>query len=443
MSTWKKQTIRLLPILSILLALVLYWTIPDAPEQPVANGHYYEYFLYLLLGLYGIFWIISFFWKKLDEKITYKAPLWAGTILFINIVDLITQKFALLPVLFFPSLDRVFGVYVTDASLLGRCILSSFKLLILGFLYGAVIGFICGLLIGFSKKFLYWVMPFTKFIGPIPPTSWSPLVLSLFSTSYKAAIFMVALAVWFPVTLMTASGIQNVSQSYFEVASTLGGGKWNKVFKVGVPAALDNGGVDAIGIHDPVATTAERSYNFRKILDVGTDAKFKNEYCCQAFVSGDLYKYNPEGAAAYTRAIQKAAAFIEAEPYEAAKLQIQKGYMPGPESENAQNNGDILAGFNFTPSVSLGRKTFESSFKDLQKTGDIPKTLDEKEFQAKVYPTLKGVPDSYTYDPGTKTFKEVKSSSGTKADSAIGVEAQARTPARTTAEHKEQNDCCA
>lgn len=210
-----------------------------------------------------------------------------------------------------------------------------------------------------------------------------------------------------------------------------------------LPAALDNGGVDAIGIHDPVATTAERSYNFRKILDVGTDAKFKNEYCCQAFVSGDLYKYNPEGAAAYTRAIQKAAAFIEAEPYEAAKLQIQKGYMPGPESENAQNNGDILAGFNFTPSVSLGRKTFESSFKDLQKTGDIPKTLDEKEFQAKVYPTLKGVPDSYTYDSETKTFKEVKSSSGTKADSAIGVEAQARTPARTTAEHKEQNDCCA
>lgn len=210
-----------------------------------------------------------------------------------------------------------------------------------------------------------------------------------------------------------------------------------------LPAALDNGGVDAIGIHDPVATTAERSYNFRKILDVGTDAKFKNEYCCQAFVSGDLYKYNPEGAAAYTRAIQKAAAFIEAEPYEAARLQIQKGYMPGPESGNAQNNGDILAGFNFTPSVSLGRKTFESSFKDLQKTGDIPKTLDEKEFQAKVYPTLKGVPDSYTYDSGTKTFKEVKSSSGTKADSAIGVEAQARTPAKTTTEHKEQNDCCA
>lgn len=210
-----------------------------------------------------------------------------------------------------------------------------------------------------------------------------------------------------------------------------------------LPAALDNGGVDAIGIHDPVATTAERSYNFRKILDVGTDAKFKNEYCCQAFVSGDLYKYNPEGAAAYTRAIQKAAAFIEAEPYEAAKLQIQKGYMPGPESENAQNNGDILAGFNFTPSVSLGRKTFESSFKDLQKTGDIPKTLDEKEFQAKVYPALKGVPDSYTYDSSTKTFKEVSSSTGSKADSALGVEAQARTPAKTTAEHKEQNDCCA
>ncbi len=209
-----------------------------------------------------------------------------------------------------------------------------------------------------------------------------------------------------------------------------------------LPAALDNGGVDAIGIHDPVATTAERSYHFRKILDVGEDAKFKNEYCCQAYVSGALYRTNPEGAAAYTRAMQKAAAYIEAEPYEAAKIQIAKGYMPGPASENAKNNGDILASFNFTPSVSLGRKTFSSSFKDLQKTGDLPKTLNEKEFTEKVYPTLKGVPESYTYDPATKTFKEEKSAK-TNSHAGTAVEAEAKAPAKTTTKKVEKtHDCC-
>lgn len=77
-----------------------------------------------------------------------------------------------------------------------------------------------------------------KFIGPIPPTSWSPLVLSLLATSYDAAVFMVALAVWFPVTLMTSSGIQNVNNSYFEVAETLGVAKAKTIFKVAVPAAM-------------------------------------------------------------------------------------------------------------------------------------------------------------------------------------------------------------
>ncbi|WP_455716417.1 ABC transporter substrate-binding protein [Anaerosporobacter sp.] len=169
-----------------------------------------------------------------------------------------------------------------------------------------------------------------------------------------------------------------------------------------LPAALDNGGVDAIGIHDPVATTAEESYKFTKILDTGVDEKFADEYCCQAYVSGELLKDNPEGAAAYARAMQKAAAFIEAEPEEAARLQVENGYMPG----DAEHNGEILASLNYTPSVSLGRETFSKSFDELQSYGDIDKSLDKDEFVNKVYKSLDGVPNSVTYDPETKKFTE-------------------------------------
>ena len=132
----------------------------------------------------------------------------------------------------------MFGVFVTDYELLIQCILASGQLLLRGFLAGGILGFLTGILIGFNKKASYWISPFMKFVGPIPPTSWSPLVLSLFTTTYSASVFMVALAVWFPITLMTSSGIQNVNNSYFEVASTLGSGKLNRIFKVAVPAAM-------------------------------------------------------------------------------------------------------------------------------------------------------------------------------------------------------------
>ncbi len=233
-----KNVKKIIPFLSILFAVILHKIIPDSPSSPVAEKPYYMYFLAAIAILYCIFYILSFLHKKINTVITEKAPLYGGVILLVNIINLITVKFVLLPVLFFPSLDRIFGVFIQDKELLIKCILYSFKLLLIGFSIGAALGFGTGLLLGFSKKAGYWISPLTKVIGPIPPTAWSPLVLSLFTTSYQAAVFMIALAVWFPITLMTSSGIQNVKNSYFEVASTLGASFFYKIFKVGVPAAM-------------------------------------------------------------------------------------------------------------------------------------------------------------------------------------------------------------
>lgn len=175
-----------------------------------------------------------------------------------------------------------------------------------------------------------------------------------------------------------------------------------------LPAALDNGAVDAIGIHDPVATTAEKSYGFTKILDTGEDEKFVDEYCCQAYVSQELIQKNPEGAAAYARAIQKAAAFVQALPEETARLQVQEGYMPSESEDDVTRYGEILASFNFEPSVKLGRETFSKSFDELQKFGDIDASLNKDDFVEKVYPDLEGVPEGYTYDPEKEEFTEAQ-----------------------------------
>ena len=116
--------------------------------------------------------------------------------------------------------------------------------------------------------------------------------------------------------------------------------------------ALNNGAVDVIGAHDPVATRGELAYGFRKILDTGTDEKFVHEYCCQQFVTHKLLKENPEGAAAVTRALQKASAFVEAEPVEAARIQIESDLVSG----DLDFNSKLLDELNFIPSRSLAKK---------------------------------------------------------------------------------------
>jgi len=232
------QIKKSLPILSIILALAFQLGLKDSTLQKKAVKPYFTYFLIAGLIIYLFFYLASFFNRKIDKRVVYKGGFYAGTILALNILNIITLKYAVLPTLFFPSLDRVFGTLVEDRVFLIKCILYSLKLLLTGFVYGGTIGFITGVLLGFSKTAAYWLNPITKVLGPIPTTAWIPLALTSFPTSYSASVFLIAFAVWFPTTLMTSSGIQTSSNAYFEVSRTLGASTFYQVFKVGIPSAM-------------------------------------------------------------------------------------------------------------------------------------------------------------------------------------------------------------
>lgn len=167
--------------------------------------------------------------------------------------------------------------------------------------------------------------------------------------------------------------------------------------------ALDKGAVDVIGVHEPVATMIEANYDVVTLLDTGVDEKFKDEYCCMALVTHELLESNPEGAVAFARAVQKGAAFAQANPEEAAKIQIDGGYVSG----EVETNAGIISTLDFNPGIEQARVTFSNAFSDLQKTGDLTAELDEKEFTEKAFPVLEGVPESMTYDVETKEFTEV------------------------------------
>lgn len=234
----RNEIIKLLPVLAIGITLVLHLSMTDSDLQPKAEGDYLTKVLFLVAGIYVLVYVAAFFSKWLDQKLRYKAPFITGIAVFICVLNIVTLKLALLPVVFFPSLDLILGTIVDDRVKLVECIIYSLKLLLTGFFFGAVAGFFTGLLIGFNKGAGYWLNPILKVLGPIPTTAWIPLALTSFPTTYQADVFLIAFAVWFPITLMTSSGIQSTPNTYFEVSHTLGASRLYQVVHVGIPNAM-------------------------------------------------------------------------------------------------------------------------------------------------------------------------------------------------------------
>jgi NitT/TauT family transport system permease protein len=158
--------------------------------------------------------------------------------LFLTIWEIATAKFAWLPLPFFPPPQAIIEVYTDDWPKLLASTLASVKLQLGGYVLGAAVGFLAGVSIGWSRAVGYWAHPVLRFIGPLPATAWLPIAMFTFPSSWSASTFLIALATAFPVTVLTWSGVANVSNAYYDVARTLGAKPSFLVSKVAIPAAL-------------------------------------------------------------------------------------------------------------------------------------------------------------------------------------------------------------
>lgn len=225
-----------LPLLSALITVLFELLVPDSSLHKSADHEYLVWFIVILTTIYEIVLLVGS--RNVRGVLLYKSAFYTAFFLVLNVFNLLTVKFAVLPVLYFPSLDRIFGVLISDSAFLGQCLLYTLRIQLSGWLLGVAAGICTGIAIGFSKRFRYWCQPLVRVLGPIPPTAWIPIVLVVFPSVIVASSFLIALAVWFPTTVLTSNGIANIKNSYFEVASTLGAGKTYSVFKVGIPAAM-------------------------------------------------------------------------------------------------------------------------------------------------------------------------------------------------------------
>jgi len=220
-------------------SLALHRFVMSKGELPI-DTQTYSVFLGILLGLSVLLAAAAPLWLRLRQWLVEMGPILAAGIAFLTLWEAITAGVRLLPLPYFPSPAGVLQSLVNDRELLFDSTWHSLFLLLSGYALGVATGLVTGICIGWSVRVRYWGMPALKVLGPIPATAWIPLAMVVSPNSTMAAAGLIGLAVWFPVSMLTASGVANTRASYLDVARTLGAGRPYLVFRVAIPAAMPN-----------------------------------------------------------------------------------------------------------------------------------------------------------------------------------------------------------
>ncbi|GAC66733.1 ABC transporter permease [Gordonia soli] len=189
-----------------------------------------------------------------------RAPWLVASAVWLLIWEWTTAKTGALVPPYFAAPQQILAEAWKDRGLLLSSLGNSTLLLVLGFAAGVFAGLITGVLTGWSAQANYWVHPILQYIGPVPALAWVPIIFVTFPTAYAGAVFLIALGVWFPVTLLTRAGVNGTPRSYYDVAQTLGGNTRFLVFRISLPAAVPSiftGLFMALGIAFVTLTVAE------------------------------------------------------------------------------------------------------------------------------------------------------------------------------------------
>ncbi len=222
-------------------AVLEYMLIPDHSMN--RNPYTYLGFLLLMMIFYnggGAAAGIRYFQgdKRLYEKFRYRAPLWSALFLLFAGYDYLTLKTGVLTQPFVPCMNFILNAAWTDRAMILDCTVHTLGLLFLGYFLGISLGLVTGITCGYSEKARYWVDPVIKFLGPIPTSTWIPIMMVIASSLFGGAVFIIALGSWFAVTVASMTGIANVDRDYFEAARTLGASERQLIFQVALPHAM-------------------------------------------------------------------------------------------------------------------------------------------------------------------------------------------------------------
>src|SRR5262245_57802083 len=155
--------------------------------------------------------------------------------------------------------------------------------------------------------------------------------------------------------------------------------------------ALDKGEVDAIADSEPIGSMLVGSGKVRNIADQAADAPYKDEYCCAVLVNGKFLARNPKASAAATRALLKAAKWVEANPVAAATLSVEKKYL----ASTVNMNTVAISHLRYVPSVSGAETAVRMAATEMKTAGMLSPTTDVPALAQRAFVQLEGVSDGW------------------------------------------------
>ncbi|MGN0095212.1 MAG: ABC transporter permease [Corynebacterium sp.] len=111
---------------------------------------------------------------------------------------------------------------------------------LMGFVLGSVLAIVFGILAGISWHAKRMIDPTINAIRPISVTGWVPIALIIFGIGDQPAVFLTALATFFPVYVNTLSGVQRVDRGLIRAGRMLGAPQYKVVMSIVLPAASPN-----------------------------------------------------------------------------------------------------------------------------------------------------------------------------------------------------------
>ena len=165
-----------------------------------------------------------------------------------------------------------------------------------------------------------------------------------------------------------------------------------RVFPAGeLGLALDKGEVDAVADSEPIGSLLLADGKVRNVADQAKDAPYKDEYCCAVIVNGKFLAKNPKAAAAATRALLKAAKWVETNPAAAARLSVEKKYL----ASNPELNTVAISHLRYVPSVSGAEAAVSSAAAEMKIAGMLSPTTDVSDLAKRAFVHLDGVSDEW------------------------------------------------
>jgi NitT/TauT family transport system permease protein len=135
------------------------------------------------------------------------------------------------------AVARAFGMELRTWRLVNDVVVSLFRVSC-GFSIAVALGIPTGLWLGRVAASRKALLPLINFFRNLSPLAWMPFAILWFGVGDAATIFLIFLAVYFPVALSTTAAVGSIPVVYFRVARAYGLTGFERLSKVTLPAIM-------------------------------------------------------------------------------------------------------------------------------------------------------------------------------------------------------------